>query len=89
MGNFESKLSTDYSIIDESCKISNEISTEPSSHLHQSLWVVKKVKFNTENKQAILYEFANGKFGSLDEKKKKFQLALTQIKVYFVFNYPL
>jgi serine/threonine protein kinase len=56
-----------------------------------SFWDVKKVKFKNENKKALLFEFSDclgGKFANVDEKRKCFQLALTQIKMIKTLRHP-
>ena len=93
MGNFDSKLTPYYAIIDENQNTSadgtpnfrtiDEIFNLNNNSLASTIWTVKKANFN-ENKNSVLYEFNYSKFASTNDKKpspKHLSLALNQIRV--------
>ena len=89
MGNFETKQSPYYAIINDST-ITNDDNKKISCENVNSFWILKRANFNNECRNASLFEFNNNetkhcKVYSNDPKSKstnkKLILALNQIKV--------
>lgn len=108
MGNLDSKLNQThnhqyYSIIEEPKTSNPVISTSNTSvldtlgfHLNPPsppLWIVKKVNYQNEGKNSLLFDFNHGKFGqhvSSDKNKpnRHLKLAQNQIKMLKGIRHP-
>ncbi|RNA06863.1 hypothetical protein BpHYR1_012605, partial [Brachionus plicatilis] len=88
MGNIDTKLSPYYSIVDEktgspSLSKASDISLGDLRQF-SSLWTVRKVKFNTDNKNSLLFELNSEHVNY----QKHLKLALNQIKCLKTLRHP-
>ncbi|CAF1012299.1 unnamed protein product [Brachionus calyciflorus] len=91
MGNIDTKLSSYYSIIDEKTD-SPSISKTSEINLNDlkkftsniSIWSIKKVKYSSENKNSLLFEYDLSK----PDYQKHLKLALNQIKYIKTLRHP-
>lgn len=88
MGNIDSKLSPYYSIVDEK---SGSPSLSKTSDIclndlrqFSTLWTVRKVKFNTDNKNSLLFELNSEHINN----QKHLKLAINQIKCLKTLRHP-
>ena len=88
MGNIDTKLSPYYSIVEEksgspSLSKTSEICLNDLRQF-SSLWTVRKVKFNTDNKNSLLFEL-NTEHANFQKNSK---LAINQIKCLKTLRHP-
>lgn len=88
MGNIDTKLSPYYSIVEEksgspSLSKTSDISLNDLRQF-SSLWTIRKVKFNTDNKNSLLFELNSEHV----DHQKHLKLALNQIKCLKTIRHP-